>query len=193
MLSGFLDDNEQRIIEVTGQTTKVYSLLARYSPEFPCLFAGINNLYSLEASTIYDHRIHLGVIINANNLGAYKKNDKKDDTPVLVTGFGPNCFGLPDNPQPTDSHGRFQIPDKYKCLRDGVNGGALTKEGESPNCSTSTSATSSDTARALNSPEEDALVNSLIASQLDTTPDKVPGVATILAAPLLRGQQVTVK
>jgi phospholipid/cholesterol/gamma-HCH transport system substrate-binding protein len=190
VLSGFLSDNEQRIITVTGQTTKIYSLLDEYSPEFSCLFTGVNNLYKLESSAIYDHKIHLGVIINANNLGGYHKNKQVDDTPKLVTGYGPNCFGLPDNPQPTDANGRFQVPAKFRCLRDGVNGGALTKEAESPNCKTSSS---SDTNRALNSPEEDAYVNSLIAGELNTTPDKVPGVSTLLAAPLLRGQQVTVK
>jgi virulence factor Mce-like protein len=190
VLKGFLNDNEQRIIRVTGQTNAVYGLLDQYSPEFTCLFAGINQLYDLESTAIYDHRIHLGVIINANNLGGYKKNDKKDDTPVIVTGYGPNCFGLPDNPQPTDANGRFQIPDKYKCLRDGVNGGALTKEAENPNCKATTQ---SAVTRALNSPEEDAMVNTIVAMQLNTTPDKVPGVATMLGAPLLRGQQVTIK
>jgi phospholipid/cholesterol/gamma-HCH transport system substrate-binding protein len=190
VFSDFLNDNEHRIIEVTGQTTNVYSLLDEYSPEFGCLFAGINNLYKLESTAIYDNRIHLGVIVNANNLGPYKKNATKDDTPILITGKGPNCFGLPDNPQPTDANGRFQIPEQYKCLRDGVNGGALTAAGESPTCSTSSS---SNGGRALNSAAENAMVNSLIASELNTTPDKVPGVATILAAPLLRGQQVVVK
>jgi virulence factor Mce-like protein len=190
VLKGFLNNNEQRIIRVTGQTNAVYGLLDQYSPEFTCLFAGINQLYDLESTAIYDHRIHLGVIINANNLGGYKKNDKKDDTPVIVTGYGPNCFGLPDNPQPTDANGRFQIPDKYKCLRDGVNGGALTKEAENPNCKATTQ---SAVTRALNSPEEDAMVNTIVAMQLNTTPDKVPGVATMLGAPLLRGQQVTIK
>jgi virulence factor Mce-like protein len=194
VFGSFLNANEQRIIAVTGQTTKIYTLLNEYSPEFSCLFAGVNNLYNLEATTIYDHRIHLGVTIDANNLGAYKKNSKVDDTPKLITGYGPNCFGLPNNPQPTDANGRFQIPPKYVCLRDGVNGGALTRQGENPNCkSSSTASTSSFSSSALNSPEEDALVNGLIAAQLHTTPDKVPGVATILAAPLLRGQQVHVK
>ena len=190
VLKGFLNDNEDRIIRVTGQTTAVYGLLNEYSPEFTCLFAGINNLYKLEATAIYNHQIHLGVIVNANNLGPYRNNGKINDTPVIKTGFGPDCFGLPDNPQPTDANGRFQIPDKYKCLRDGVNGGALTKAGENPNCKTTTQ---SAVTSALNSPEEDAMVNTIVAMQLGTTPDKVPGVATMLGAPLLRGQQVTVK
>jgi hypothetical protein len=132
------------------------------------------------------------VIVNAQNLGPYKKTATKDDTPIYITGQGPNCFGLPDNPQPTDANGRFQIPAKYKCLRDGVNGGALTKAAENPACSPPVRSSSASNA-ALNSAAEDSLVNSLIASELDTTPDKVPGVATILGAPLLRGQQVVVK
>jgi len=190
VLQGFLNDNDERIIRVTGQTDAVYGLLDQYSPEFTCLFAGINNLFKLESTAIYDNRIHLGVILNANNLGGYKNNGKVNDTPVIKTGFGPDCFGLPDNPQPTDANGRFQIPDKYKCLRDGVNGGALTREAENPNCKT---ATQSAVTRALNSPEENAMVNTLVAMQMNTTPDQVPGVATLLGAPLLRGQQVTVK
>ncbi|HJQ44653.1 MAG TPA: MCE family protein, partial [Jatrophihabitantaceae bacterium] len=194
VLQGFLDDNAQRLITVTGQTDKVYSLLDQYSPEFGCLFPAINKIADLAGAGIYQNRIHLTVTVNANNLGAYKKNAKKDDTPILVTGFGPNCFGLPDNPGPTDANGRFQIPPKYQCLRDGVNGGALTRKAENPNCKVAGSATTqSATNRALNSPEEDAMVNSLIASQLNTTPKNVPGVATILAAPLLRGQTVVVK
>jgi virulence factor Mce-like protein len=194
VLESFLSDNEQRLITVTGQTDKVYSLLDKYSPEFGCLFPAINKLYGLASQAIYNHRIHLTVTVNANNLGAYKKNAKKDDTPILITGFGPNCFGLPDNPGPTDANGRFQIPPKYQCLRDGVNGGALTKKAENPNCKVPGAATAqSATNRALNSPEENAMVNSVIASQLNTTPNKVPGVATILGAPLLRGTQVVVK
>ncbi len=193
VLNSFLTDNEQRLIEVTGQTNKVYSLLDEYSPEFGCLFPALNKLYPLAAQAIYDHRIHLTVTVNANNLGAYKKNATKDDTPKLVTGFGPNCFGLPDNPQPTDANGRFQIPAKYQCLRDGVNGGALTKKAENPNCKVPGSATTQSANSALNSPEEDAMVNTIIASQLGTTPNRVPGVATILGAPLLRGTQVVVK
>jgi virulence factor Mce-like protein len=183
VLSGFLADNEQRIISVTGQTNKVYGLLNKYSPEFTCLFAGVNQLYNLTSKAIYNNRIHLSVTLNANNLGAYKPGQE----PTFITGYGPDCFGLPNNPQPTDANGRFQIPDKFKCLNDGA---PLTKEAASPSCGASTS---SDTNQALGSPEENALVNTIVATDMGTTPDKVPGAATLLAGPLLRGQQVVVK
>jgi phospholipid/cholesterol/gamma-HCH transport system substrate-binding protein len=185
VLNGFLDENEQRLIQVTGQTNKVYGLLDEYSPEFTCLFKGINHLYDLASTAIYHRQIHLTVTVDAEKFRTQPY--KPGQQPQPVTGYGPNCFGLPDNPQPTDSKGRFQIPDKYKCLNDGA---PLTEEGETGNCSSSAASSSY---RAAGSPEEDALVNSLIASSLDTTPTTVPGAATLLAGPLFRGQQVTVK
>ena len=46
---------------------------------------------------------------------------------------------------------------------------------------------------AMGSPVENAMVNSLIAGSYGTTPQKVPPIATMLAAPLLRGQVVKVE
>jgi virulence factor Mce-like protein len=183
VLQGFLDENEQRLIAITGQTNKIYALLDEYSPEFTCLFHGVNQLYEGAAKAIYDNRIHLSVTLNANNLGAYKPGQE----PTLITGYGPDCFGLPGPPQPTDANGRFQIPDKFKCLNDGA---PLTKAAASPTCK---AGTASKTNNALGSSAENALINTIVASDYGTTPNKVPGATTLLAGPLLRGQQVVVK
>jgi phospholipid/cholesterol/gamma-HCH transport system substrate-binding protein len=183
VLRQFLSDNQQNLISITGQTNKIYNLLDEYSPEFSCLFAGVNHLYDLAGQAIYDNRIHLAVTINVNNMGAYKPGEE----PRPITGIGPNCFGLPNNVGPTDANGRFQIPDKFKCLNDGT---PFTRAGASGGCSTATSSTAN---RALGSPEENALVNTIVAGDMGTTPNKVPGAATLLAGPLLRGQQVVVK
>jgi phospholipid/cholesterol/gamma-HCH transport system substrate-binding protein len=178
ILESFLSDNEQRLIAITGQTDKIYTLLAAYSPEFTCLLAGVNHLYDLAHSAIYDNQIHLSATIDNSNLGPYKQGEE----PRLITGLGPNCFGLPDN-IPLDKNGHFQIPDKYQCLNDGA---WLTRKGQTGGCGAKSTS-------AIGSPEENALVNTIISSQLGTTPDKVSGAATLLAGPLLRGQQVVVK
>jgi phospholipid/cholesterol/gamma-HCH transport system substrate-binding protein len=183
VLQGFLADNEQRLIAITGQTDKIYALLNEYSPEFTCLFHGVNQLYEGAAKAIYNNQIHLSVTLNANNLGAYKPGQE----PTLITGYGPDCFGLPGPPQPTDANGRFQIPDKFKCLNDGA---PLTKAAASPTCK---AGSASKTNNALGSPEENALINAVVAGDMGTTPNNVPGAATLLAGPLLRGQQVVVK
>ena len=46
---------------------------------------------------------------------------------------------------------------------------------------------------AVESQSENALVNSLIASSYGTSAKRVPAIATMLAAPLLRGRTVRVK
>ena len=175
LFDSFLSDNESRLITVVDTSQSIYSLLRQYSPEFTCLLQGVAHLYDLAATAIPDRTIHLSAVIDNTNQGPYHNGQQAR----LITGKGPHCFGLPDNPQPT-VNGRFQIPDEFKCLNDGA---ALTNDpcGKNPNYVKS---------RALNSPEEHALVDSLIAGSLGTTPNKVPAGATLLAAPLLRGQTV---
>jgi len=40
---------------------------------------------------------------------------------------------------------------------------------------------------------ENALINTIIAGQYGTTPDKVPYISTLMSASLLRGAEVTAK
>jgi phospholipid/cholesterol/gamma-HCH transport system substrate-binding protein len=178
VLRGFLADNEQRIIAVSDQGNKILPLLNRYSPEFSCLFNGINYLYNYSKKIIYNHQVHLGITLDNTNQGPYTPGQEVK----YVTGYGPNCFGLP-NPQDP-----FQIPGKYRCLNDGA---PLTTDA----CAQGSSAnsTSSDDDQAINSSAENAYVSTLISGQLHTTPNKVPPVDTLLAGPLMRGQQVVVK
>lgn len=201
VLSGFLATNRQRLIDVTGQSDKIFGLLKTYSPEYPCLFAGIVQLNDLARQAIYKDMIHLRLTLDNSSLGPYKVGDQ----PRLVTGYGPHCFGLPNPPVP------FQIPKDYRCLNDGAaltndpcaqsggsgnsgnsNGSRRRKGGTAQQTSAGLSGQTSSYST-LNSPAENAVVNSIIAQQLGTTPDKVPDGDTLLAAPLLRGKQVVVK
>ncbi|MGH8860779.1 MAG: MCE family protein [Jatrophihabitantaceae bacterium] len=183
VIRSFLADNEQRLITVTGTSAKMYALLAQYSPEFTCLFAGLNKLGNLTNTIIRNHQFNLSIIVNANNQGGYKPGE----SPIYVTGYGPNCFGLPDNPQP-QVNGNFQIPPKYRCLNDGA---ALTSDPCAQRRSQGMSSSPIEQS-AMGSQSENALVDTLIASSYGTTPDKVPPIATMLAAPLLRGQAVNI-
>ena len=184
VIRSFLADNEQRLITVTGTSAKMYSLLDQYSPEFTCLFAGLNKLGNLTDTILRNRQFNLSIIVDQNNQGGYRPGQ----SPIYVTGYGPNCFGLPDNPQPK-ANGNFQIPPKYRCLNDGA---PLTADPCAQRRSQGMSASPIEQS-AVESQSENALVNTLIAGSYGTTPDKVPPIATILAAPLLRGQKVTVK
>lgn len=183
IVKSFLADNEQRLIRVSDSTGTVFALLGKYSPEFTCLLSGINNLQRLANAAIQNNQINLSAQLDTTNIGPYNK--APDNKPIrLVTGYGPHCFGLPDHIAPVNSKGYFQIPPQFTCLDDGAR---LTAD---PSCGASGKSASQE---AIGSAPENALVNSLIAGPLGTTPNKVPPIATALAAPLLRGSTVTVK
>ena len=202
--SSFLSDNRSRLIEVSGQSQKIYGLLAEYSPEFSCLAEGVNELANGADQAIYNHQIHLSLVVDSadsstpagtapqQSRGPYTQGEE----PSLISGYGANCFGLPDNPQPT-VNGNFQIPPKYRCVNDGApltNDPCAAKRSSGNNSARDTSTTtSSNDSDAIGSPAEDAVVNSIVATQLHTTPNKVPGGTTLLAAPLFRGHKVVIK
>jgi len=176
IISSFLADNEQRLITLTGTTDKVYRLLNQFSPEYGCLFAGLNELDTRATNSIVNGQIQLSAQLDVQppNLGPYKPGNQ----PRLITGLGPHCFGLPNPPVP------FTVPPAFRCLNDGA---PLTTDP----CSQAKS--SAFDQQAIGSTAETALVNTLIATTYGTTPDAVPGIATVLAAPALRGTRVSVK
>jgi virulence factor Mce-like protein len=181
VLSSFLAANRQRLIDITGQTDKIYGLMARYSPEYPCLLSGIVQLDRLENQAIYSSEVHLQLTLDKSNLGPYRVGAQ----PKIITGLGPNCFGLPNPPVP------FKITGKYRCINDGAPLTDAPCAGPPAGRRRQQGQTASYTP--LNSPAENAIVNAVIAQKLGTTPDKVPEGDTLLAAPLLRGKQVVVK
>lgn len=188
VLSSFLAANRQRLIDITGQTDKIYGLMARYSSEFPCLLGGIVTLDNLENQAIYNHEVHLQLTLDMSSIGAYRIGTQ----PKIITGYGPNCFGMPNPPVP------FRPTGKYRCLNDGApltdapcagppgGPGHRHRKGSSQQGQTASYTP-------LNSTAENAVVNAVIAQKLGTTPNKVPQGDTLLAAPLLRGKQVVVK
>jgi virulence factor Mce-like protein len=174
VLSSFLADNEQNLIRLVGSTNKVYALLAEYSPEYTCLLSGLSTLADRADTMIQHNQIQLSVQLDFTSQGKYVPGEQ----PRLVTGYGPNCFGLPSPQVP------FKTPGKYRCMNDGA---AFTSDP----CAQSKPADESQ--EALGSPAENALVSALIATPLGTAPNRVPPIAVALAAPLYRGETVHVR
>jgi phospholipid/cholesterol/gamma-HCH transport system substrate-binding protein len=184
VLGNFLQANKQSLITVSGTTDRLYGLLKEYSPEFGCIFSAMSQLEDKTSNTIRNGSIQLSITIDQqpSDLGAYKPGDQ----PKLVTGYGPNCFGLPDNVTPTDGKGNFETPPQFQCMNDGA---AMTTAA----CSQDAKADAGYSLQSEGSAPETAMINSLIASTYGTTPARVPAVATILAAPALRGSAVRIK
>jgi virulence factor Mce-like protein len=177
VLTGFLNDNASRLITITSTTNSIYGVLAEYSPSFTCVFHALVKLDDLASSAIVNDQIQLSaqVYVPPPGLGGYTPANK----PTYITGFGPTCFGLPNPPIP------FKVPPTYRCVNDGA---ALTSDACSQHPSTST-----DDQQQVGTAAENAIVNTIISGSMGTTPDKVPAIATLLAAPALRGAEVALK
>jgi phospholipid/cholesterol/gamma-HCH transport system substrate-binding protein len=188
-VDSFLSQNRSSLIALTDTSNKVFNLLAEYSPEFTCLIHGLAHLTDLTDSIVQGHQLRLSAVVDNTNLGKYTPGQQ----PIFITGLGPHCFGLPNDPQPVVD-GKFQIPAQFRCLNDGA---PLTGDdcaGKSTDGKTSTTDSPEASVNTFEgSMGENAVVNALIASTYDTTPNKVPYIDTMMSAPLLRGAEVTVK
>jgi phospholipid/cholesterol/gamma-HCH transport system substrate-binding protein len=182
IIESFLSTNKQRLIQVVDTSDKVYRLLDAYTPEYGCMLTGLTRLNTLAENNIVDHQIRLTAQLYVPPTDAHGSADgyrPNRDEPILITGQGPNCFGMPNPEIP------FKVPGSYRCLRDKA---SFTYDP----CTQAAKTTAFDQ-QAIGSPAENALVNSVIAGTYGTAPNKVPRIATVLSAPALRGMQVTVK
>jgi virulence factor Mce-like protein len=174
LLSSFLADNQKNLIRLSGTTAPIYAVLSEYSPEYTCLLRGLNILADRADKSVQNHQYRLSAQLDFTGMGKYTPGQE----PVFVTGYAPNCMGLPDPAVP------FHVPGEYRCLNDGA---PLTDDPCAQH------STQSDRDAALGSPAETALVRTLVSGEYGTTPDQVPPIATALAAPLWRGTTVVVK
>ncbi len=171
-LNTLLANNATHLIRVSAQTNQVAALLQRYSPEYTCLFAGIAADQTKFIQMFRDGELHVEVSV-IKNRGKYVAGDE----PVEPTGYGPTCDGLPSSGSP------FYQPDASDLARQAASGAPYSGGAAS-------GALESNDASEVGGDSEATMINSLIAGDYGTTPDKVPDVATVLAGPLLRGADV---
>jgi virulence factor Mce-like protein len=176
IISSFLGDNEQRLITVVDTSQSIDSLLAQYSPEYTCMLTALTQLKARSEKGISNGSIQLQaqLFLAPPNFGAYVKGNE----PKIITGLGPNCFGMP-NPQVP-----FKVAPQFRCVNDGA---PLTQDKCAAGASTGFDQ------QAIGTGPENAVVDTIVAGTMGTTPDKVPAMAPLLVAPSLRGEQVTIK
>jgi phospholipid/cholesterol/gamma-HCH transport system substrate-binding protein len=180
-LNSFLMANGSRLIDVSVQTKAASALLAEYAPVYNCLITGIVSVQGKLTQAFAGGTLNITVLVDQNR-GKYTPSE----LPKNPVGLGPNCYGLPNPPIPFTA-----IPS----LDDGTTQVGATTSGLSGTGVGGLSlASQSLTAQAgMGSAAENQMVDALIAGDFGTSPAKVPPIATILAAPLLRGTEVIAK
>jgi phospholipid/cholesterol/gamma-HCH transport system substrate-binding protein len=183
-LRAFLDANGENIIALAASARPTLETLARYSPEFPCLFDQLAGLVPRldEAFGAGTDRpgLHITLEIVANQ-GKYIPNQ---DEPRYLDDRGPRCYPIiiPGPEHPPD--GPF---------KDGTepddNPSVGTQYGDPEDFGAVPAAYDMGVA---NSPGERQVVAELLALQGGTSPDAVPAWSTMLVGPLYRGTEVAV-
>jgi phospholipid/cholesterol/gamma-HCH transport system substrate-binding protein len=181
-LRGFLDANGENLISLASSSRPTLDTLARYAPEFPCLFGQLADLIP-RADQVFGKGtdqpgIHITLEV-VTNRGKYVPNR---DEPRYEDDRGPRCYPiLPVGPQyPPD--GPFKDGAKPGPAPVGTLGPEYAGFGMIP---------SSYDMGVPNSPGERQVVSELVAAQTGSSPQAVPSWGSMLVGPLYRGTEVT--
>ncbi len=162
-----LDENGDRIIQLAAVGRPTLELLARYSPEYPCLLQGLAQSNDFIGKTFANGELHITLEVTRARSG-YRPGEE----PAWGEHRGPRCYGLPNPPRPWPGN-RF---------RDGTKGDGSASPVPSflldPQSGTS------------GSREEQGVVDALLAPQMGVAARDVPDVATLLFGPMARGTAV---
>lgn len=195
--NAFLTANRSNIIALAAESRPTLEVLARYAPEFPCLLNLITGLKPRANGTFVPRdgqgpglRITLEI---TQNRGPYEPGR---DEPEYLDKRGPRCYAelaepdeypAPQYPPPPDGpiqDGAFAPPPA-----DNPNN---QYNEDIPRESTIPQSAGFDLGLP-NSPAEQELVASLLASASGQHPREIPGWSTYLVGPLLRNTEVSLR
>jgi len=166
----FLSENEQRIIQVNAVGRPTLALLAKYSPEYPCLLQGLTQSNDFIGKTFANGELHITLEVVKSRPG-YEPGEE----PRWGENRGPRCYGLPNPPRPWPGN-------KFN---DGTRGAASNSVVPSfadgpvdPSSGPSGSA------------QEQGVVAALVAPSMGVSAAAVPDLATLLFGPMARGTAV---
>ena len=168
--TNFVADNGNRLIGVNIASRDTLALLARYSPEIPCVMQGLVKIKPRLEQALGGGQPGLHTTVElVKPRPSYKPGL---DDPQYLDHRGPRCYGLPDPKTP--------FP-QYQML-DG------TQDDQWYGRPTSAALTANDQRR-----QHDQLLDSALGPAMRTKPDQVPDITNLMFGPLADGRVVTVK
>jgi phospholipid/cholesterol/gamma-HCH transport system substrate-binding protein len=214
-IRAFLDANSSNIISLSTDSTSTLQILARYSPEFPCVLKDLVNFEPAVNKVLGQGTKQPGLHVQAIVVPEYASARYLPgvDTPKYGDNLGPHCYPIPFpgitlNDGTTPLSGGVLSPSGAGTRASGAGasgagaraGGAgahgasvITRSVEQrPQRPPGAGAAPTATTTALaGSPPEGELVRELAALALGKTPAQVPQWTSLLLAPLFRGTTVS--
>jgi phospholipid/cholesterol/gamma-HCH transport system substrate-binding protein len=163
-----LEENDDRIIELAAVGRPTLDLLARYSPEYPCMLQALTQSNDFIGKTFANGELHITLEVTQA-----RKGFVPGEEPSWGEHRGPSCYGLPSPPRPW--------PGNH--FRDGTHG-AGTANSVIPGFLVDPQSGLPGTA------EEQQVVDALLAPQMGVPAQDVPDLATLLFGPMARGTAV---
>jgi phospholipid/cholesterol/gamma-HCH transport system substrate-binding protein len=191
-LQAFLDANSSNIIKLNADSVATLQILARYSPEFPCVLKDLVNfepaVNKLLGKGTNQPGLHVQAVIvpplGPKNIGHYVFGQ---DTPKFGDDLGPHCYSVPfrgitlnDGAAPSNA-AATAVP--------------ATTPGHAgrPAAGRPTTKAHTTAAQLAGSPSEGELVRELTGLALGRPAALVPSWGSLLTAPLFRGTTVNLR
>jgi virulence factor Mce-like protein len=200
--AGFLETNERNLISVAESSRPVLGVFAEYSPEYPCLLAGLTRSVPRIGETFGtdgDPALNLNIQFPIPPRNPYKPGDQ----PRYSGASGPNCRGLDNiNAEIAQAQrGEYYCPPPPN---DGVDHSQESQVSDRPYCynggpdDTSSGARSAQAGNSLpselaGSRAELDFVRSILGYQTGVAPGDVSDLAASSLAPVLRGTRVVLR
>jgi phospholipid/cholesterol/gamma-HCH transport system substrate-binding protein len=162
-----LEDNESRIIQLAAVGRPILGVLAKYSPEYPCLLQGLTQSNDFIGDTFANGELHITLEVTKP-----RKGYQPGEEPAWGETRGPNCYSLPNPPRPWPGN-RFRDGTKGDGSASAVPGFLVDPQ-----------------SGLAGSAEEQRVVDALVAPQMGVQAEQVPDLATLLFGPMARGTAV---
>jgi phospholipid/cholesterol/gamma-HCH transport system substrate-binding protein len=198
-LQAFLDANSSNIIKLNADSVGSLQILARYSPEFPCVLRDLVNFEpavdKLLGKGTSQPGLHVQAVIvpplGPGNIGRYVFGQ---DTPKFGDNLGPHCYPIPfpgitlnDGATPSGPVAGTAAPGRAAPGPAGPRPAGPGRAGRNAAQPAHT------TAALAGSPTESELVRELTGLELGRPAALVPSWGSLLTAPLFRGTTVTLR
>jgi len=200
-LTSFLNQNKGNIIRLSSDGLATLKILARYSPEFPCVLEDLvkfePNINRVLGAGTDQPGLHVHVNVQqplgtaTAPLGNYVPGK---DTPFFGDNTGPHCYPIPFPGISLNDGATPVIPRATSASTSAaVTGPAAATSPASARGATTTGTSLPGGLSLANSPQENELINEISAPTLGVRPRSLPGWSSMLVGPLYRGRQVQLR
>lgn len=182
-LTGFLNANGANIIRLSTDSTSTLQVLARYAPDYQCTCENFTKLIPNINQAVGAGTDRPGLRLKLEVTKSRGKYIPNQDEPNITDNRGPRCYPIVD-----PKVGNFpQYPGGP------VADGSAHPPSSNPDYQASALPLGATGLGLAGSTAEQGMLASIFSQTTGTAPEQVPGWSALVAAPALRGHEVTVQ